>query len=216
MSNDIDITEKRRTLAVTLLQSLNEPKSEYGYKTKPLPKGTDPALVAKALLAPSMRAGKSVQAISGTEGAELLAALATELQQRATAIKSGDMSGVEEMLVAQAHTLDALFNRLTAHGVSSSGHAHANTYLKLAMRAQNQARATLETLSYVKNPPGAVQFVRQQNIAQGHQQVVNGSLPQQPGGHAVAALSSETAASENLRMRAPARVRVEKSDALEH
>jgi len=52
--------------------------------------------------------------------------------------------------------------------------------LKLALRAQNQCRATIETLSVVKNPPTAT-FVRQANIAAGHQQVNNGMVSALPG-----------------------------------
>ena len=49
------------------------------------------------------------------------------------------------------------------------------TYAKLmriALRAQPQCRATLETLAAVKNP-SSVAFVRQANIAHGPQQVNN-------------------------------------------
>ena len=49
----------------------------------------------------------------------------------------------------------------------------AETYLKLALRAQSQCRATLETLATIKNPP-TVAFVKQANIAHGPQQVNNG------------------------------------------
>ena len=45
-------------------------------------------------------------------------------------------------------------------------------YLKLALRAQNQCRATAETLAMIKNPPN-VSFVGQANIANGPQQVNN-------------------------------------------
>src|SRR6185437_3352262 len=47
----------------------------------------------------------------------------------------------------------------------------AETYMKLALRAQNQARMTLETLATIKNPP--VVFAKQANIAN-NQQVNNG------------------------------------------
>jgi hypothetical protein len=43
--------------------------------------------------------------------------------------------------------------------------------MKLALRAQNQCRATLETLATIKNPP--VVFARQANFANGPQQVNN-------------------------------------------
>ena len=42
----------------------------------------------------------------------------------------------------------------------------------MALRAQNQCRATLETLATIKNP--TVVIARQANIAQGHMQVNNG------------------------------------------
>jgi hypothetical protein len=47
--------------------------------------------------------------------------------------------------------------------------------MRLALKAQSQCRATLETLSAIKNPP--VVFARQANITNGPQQVNNGTLP---------------------------------------
>jgi hypothetical protein len=43
--------------------------------------------------------------------------------------------------------------------------------MRLALRAQGQCRATLETLAAIKNPP--VVFARQANINNGGQQQVN-------------------------------------------
>jgi hypothetical protein len=48
------------------------------------------------------------------------------------------------------------------------------TYLRLALKAQAQCRATLETLAEVKNPKPPT-FVRQQNVA--YQQQVNNGDP---------------------------------------
>jgi hypothetical protein len=45
------------------------------------------------------------------------------------------------------------------------------TFLRLALKAQSQCRATLETLAAIKNPP--VVFAKQANISSGHQQVNN-------------------------------------------
>jgi hypothetical protein len=50
--------------------------------------------------------------------------------------------------------------------------------LRLALKAQRQCRATLETLVAIKNPQ-PMAFVRQANIAHGPQQVNNGAV--QPG-----------------------------------
>jgi hypothetical protein len=44
--------------------------------------------------------------------------------------------------------------------------------MRMALRAQNQCRATLETLAAIKNPP--VVFAKQANVTTGPQQVNNG------------------------------------------
>ncbi|KFL36717.1 hypothetical protein [Arenimonas donghaensis] len=89
-----------------------------------------------------------------------------------------------EMLTAQAHTLDAIFNRLAMRAASNMAEypAATETYLKLALRAQSQCRATLETLAAIKNPP--VVFAKQANIAHGHQQVNNGIPRAEESGNA--------------------------------
>ena len=48
----------------------------------------------------------------------------------------------------------------------------AETYLRLALRAQGQCRATIETLAAIKNPQ-PLAFVRQANISHGPQQINN-------------------------------------------
>jgi hypothetical protein len=47
--------------------------------------------------------------------------------------------------------------------------------MRMALKAQNQCRMTLETLATIKNPPAV--FARQANIADGPQQVNNGMMP---------------------------------------
>ena len=111
-------------------------------------------------------------------GLILLSAAATlvgKLAEQVSAVQSGNLGRAEEMLTAQAHTLDLLFNKLVHRSMNNSAAGYldaSETYMRLALRAQSQARATLETLSVVKNPP-AVAFVHQANIAHGPQQVNN-------------------------------------------
>lgn len=45
--------------------------------------------------------------------------------------------------------------------------------MRIALKAQNQCRATIQTLNEVKNPR-SVAYVQQANISNGHQQVNNG------------------------------------------
>jgi hypothetical protein len=68
-------------------------------------------------------------------------------------VASGDMSGIEKMLVAQSIALYAMFYRLTEKALTSERQQHMEGFLKLALRAQNQSRSTAETLSAIKNPP---------------------------------------------------------------
>jgi hypothetical protein len=96
------------------------------------------------------------------------------LQEQVDAAKEGDLSGLEGLLAGQAHALNLIFHECTRRAVINIGeHLGAmDTYFRLALRAQNQARTTIQTLAEMKNPR-PVAFVQQANIAGGHQQVVN-------------------------------------------
>jgi len=88
--------------------------------------------------------------------------------------QAGDLSGQEATLAAQAATLDTMFNELARRAVMNIGEylPAAEVYLRLALKAQSQCRATIETLAVIKNPP--VVYARQANIANGPQQINNG------------------------------------------
>ena len=94
------------------------------------------------------------------------------MRERINKVKNGDMSGVEATLTAQAMTLDSIFNEMARRAALNMGEhlAATETYLKMALKAQSQCRATLETLTEVKAPRVAT-FIKQANIA--HQQQVN-------------------------------------------
>jgi len=66
------------------------------------------------------------------------------------------------MLTAQAHTLDAIFNNLEQRAINAEYMDNLDRYLKLALRAQSQCRATWEALSTIKSPP-VMGYVRQAN-----------------------------------------------------
>lgn len=96
----------------------------------------------------------------------------TVLQSKAAKVQGGDLSDVEATLTAQAVALDAIFNALAKRAAQNMGQymGACETYMRLALKAQAQCRATLETLAEVKSPKAAT-FVRQQNVA--YQQQVN-------------------------------------------
>ncbi|KAA0068522.1 hypothetical protein CIW53_16655 [Rhodanobacter sp. T12-5] len=99
----------------------------------------------------------------------------SSLSEHAGKIKGGDLGRIEAMLGGQAAALNTMFAELARRGAVNMGEyiGAAETYLKLALRAQSQCRATLETLAAIKSPP--VVFAKQANIAHGPQQVNNDS-----------------------------------------
>jgi hypothetical protein len=81
------------------------------------------------------------------------------------------------MLVSQAHALNAIFTELARRSALNMGEYidASEKYMRLALKAQAQCRATIETLAAIKNPP--VVIARQANISAGHQQVNNCTPP---------------------------------------
>ena len=126
--------------------------------------------VAKVFTSPSVQAALTIQEWEGDvyEFNSLNKALSLQIDE----VNNGNMKRPEAILLAQAHTLDELFNNLArrAHEVQSLKQYEMD--LRLALKAQSQCRATLETLAAIKNPP--VIFAKQANISNGHQQINNG------------------------------------------
>jgi hypothetical protein len=103
----------------------------------------------------------------------LLPAVVTAFREAAKQVNANDMKDVEATLVCQATTLNIMFGELSRRAASNMGEYldTSERYLRMALKAQNQCRMTLETLSNIKNPP--VIYAKQANIANGLQQVNN-------------------------------------------
>jgi len=125
----------------------------------------------KLLIAPETRAVLAMQTTS--LGAELIdvPGLVDELRVQIEAVRNGDLSHVEGMLLCQAIVLEDLFVTLTSRAMGQTQLTPMEGLMRMALRAQNQSRQTLETLAAVKNPP--IIYAKQANISGGHQQVVN-------------------------------------------
>lgn len=97
-----------------------------------------------------------------------------ELKQQSAAVHANDMSRAESMLMSQAHTLDGLFAKLATKALAAEKLSVMEPLMRLGLKAQNQARATLQTLAELKAPKH-IAFVKQANI--GNQvQVNNGEV----------------------------------------
>jgi hypothetical protein len=88
------------------------------------------------------------------------------------AIKRGDLSNLEEMLYAQAIALNLMFVSLSRRASIQTNVDIRSSITNLALKSQNQSRNTLQALINLKQP-ASTQFIKQANIAQGHQQVNN-------------------------------------------
>ena len=77
---------------------------------------------------------------------------------------------VERMLVNQILSLDMLFTNLTQRSGRQDPFKGIEVFMRLVLKAQAQARSTAEALALLKNP---MPYIRQDNIANGPQQVNN-------------------------------------------
>ncbi len=133
---------------------------------------------AKTALRPSVNAALVIASytkplnVGDAEIGELMGALADDVGNA----WAGDTRRAEAMLFGQAHALQAIFMNLARRAAAQEHMKNWEAFLRMAMKAQNQCRMTLETLATIKNPP--VVFARQANINNGgQQQVNNGSQP---------------------------------------
>ena len=134
--------------------------------------------IARTALTPE---NLSAAVLMGTKvfGEAPITDVAQELKRQTAALHNGDMTRAESMLLAQAHTLDGLFATLTNRALNAKHMEQLETYMRLALKAQGQSRATLQTLGELKSPKN-VAFVRQANIGQ-NVQVNNGTTePMRP------------------------------------
>lgn len=110
--------------------------------------------------------------------ADEFGAIHTELKKAVERTKSGGTEQADEMLTAQAVALNQVFMEMGRRAALNMNQypGATDTYLRLALKAQSQCRQTLESLAEIRNPRH-VAFVKQANIAGGHQQVNNGVAP---------------------------------------
>lgn len=129
---------------------------------------------AQQVMNPELLSASVITACHSLDNSQI-AGYVTELKQQANAIHADDMSRPETILIAQAHALDGLFANLANRAYSVKSLDVMERYMRLALKAQNQTRTTLQTLAELKAPK-QVAFVRQANI--GNQvQVNNGTVP---------------------------------------
>ena len=157
----------RKTVELTLMtgQTKEDQAREYARMM------VSPELAAYRVLSSADSMGSMVKMWGGID----VPSLTDVLRDQAAAVNRGELNHVEAMLMNQATALQSLFARLAERGMSCDTIVPFEANLRMALRAQSQCRATLETLAAIKNPP--IVFAKQANINQGNgnQQVNNGT-----------------------------------------
>lgn len=107
---------------------------------------------------------------------------ATHVQKVAKAAEAGDIGMASQMLAAQALTLDAMFAELARRTAMNMGdYVNASErYGRLALKAQSNCRATLETLVKLHQP--REQTVRHVHVNEGGQAVIADQIHNHRGG----------------------------------
>ena len=134
-------------------------------------KGTDTTSQALAKLATtSVLSAITMKRYLGGGDTLEMPDLVVEMRKAGDEVVNGDMGRVERMLANQAMTLDAIFNDMAQRSRSQETFKGIEVMMRLALKAQAQARSTAEALALLKNP---MPYIRQANIANGPQQVNN-------------------------------------------
>jgi len=94
-----------------------------------------------------------------------------ELQKAGNEVVGGNLARLERMLTSQAIALDTIFNKLAVRASNAEYIKNYESFMRLAFKAQAQARSTVEALAMLKHPQP---YISQTNIGQvGHNQVNN-------------------------------------------
>ncbi len=95
-----------------------------------------------------------------------------EIHRQMDEFHSGETKGIEGILIGQAVALNAIFADMARQSSDSKDSEKTEAYMRMALKAQSQSRATIETLANIKNPRQTV-ITNQANISNGPQQVNN-------------------------------------------
>ena len=126
--------------------------------------------IAKLAVSPEMSSQRVVAASEREQGLDqhldiprLMAVLKAESER----LSEGKSDDIGPILANQALALQSLFSRLTERALSQSHMSNIEAFMRLALRAQSQCRATLEALSSLNKAPTV--FAQQANVATNQQ-----------------------------------------------
>jgi hypothetical protein len=170
------VTTQRKKASPASGNTSEEPAAKATLLTKEQEGKRRERILAELALSPTLANANLVRIFGKTTIGELdLIEAAAVMREKASAVHAGNLDGLEETLTSQAMALNAIFNEMARRSALNMGEYLDATeaYMRMALKAQAQCRATIETLAEIRNPT-SVAFVRQANISNGPQQVNNG------------------------------------------
>lgn len=137
---------------------------EISLSVSDVPGTTEDERRARLAISPEFKASITTTAFKPPIGQQDLASVFQQIGDVATNVIQGDMKPLEVMLASHIISLDSIFNRLAIQAEANIGkHPKVvDTYLRLALKAQSQCRATAEALAAMKSPR---QYINQTNVA---------------------------------------------------
>ena len=145
--------------------------------------------IARAMIRPSLRHGQLAAELGQIMVSQLpeeqwpgVAEYRKEACKIIVAAESGDIGIASQLLAAQAMTLDAIFTELARRSAINLGqHLDASErYMRLALKAQGNCRATLDALAKLHQP--REQTVRHVHVNEGGQAIVADEFHSHSGG----------------------------------
>ena len=127
--------------------------------------------MASSLLSPESTNALLMQAFANANTSQFVDHEHTEaeLKQHVQALKSqSPLARAERLLISQAESLNTIFCEMAFQSASKSSLREREILMRVALKAQSQCRATLDSLAGLKQP--SVVFAKTANIAQ-HQQI---------------------------------------------
>ncbi len=151
------------------------------------PEETGAQALARVMLEPQVRHGICASAFTGKAlGSQIeapgLMHYIDHLKSATAKAEAGDLGLDSRTLAAQAITLDSMFTDLAGRAALNVGqHLNAaETYVRLALKAQSNCRATLEALAKLHQP--REQTVRHVHVNDGGQAIVADHFHHHRGG----------------------------------
>lgn len=135
---------------------------------------TEAEACGRSIIDPAISSGLMGNSYSGhMPGSVCINSSIEEVRRITDAVKAGDLSDLEGMLVGQAIALQTMAANFAGRAQLQTGQRNLEAFFGLALKAQAQSRATVQALVELKFPRQVV-FSKNANINNGQQQINNG------------------------------------------